>query len=140
MASSIHQSIKIRVKELIHTILTGWLWIFNWIHFLKEIAVYSNFFSVFCTIWSTSRIYLRLLPFMYLHSQHNQNNLYAQQLACKKGFIALMAYILSSSYLDLHLSTFTTKVRHSLRSARFTSLKLWPRYLNRIYFFIYTYM
>ena len=44
---------------------------------------------------------------------------------------------MSSCYLDLRLSTFTTKVRQLLMSARFTSLKLWPL---KLYIYIYIYI
>ena len=50
-ASWSHQNIKIRIKELIHTFLTGFLYTFNWIHFLKWIVICSNFFPVFYTLW-----------------------------------------------------------------------------------------
>ena len=49
-----------------------------------------------------------------------------------KCFIALMAYTLSSCYLDLRLSTFTTKVRQFLMSARF--------FIYIYIYYIYTYI
>ena len=90
-ASWSHQNIKIRIKELIHIFLTGWLRTYNWIHFLKWSVVWSNFFPVFYTLWQHHK-------HSWHHSYsciHNRIKItYAQQLACKRGLIAFMAYML----------------------------------------------
>ena len=65
---------------------------------------------------------MQFSPFMQLHSQLNQNNLYAQKLACKKALIALMAYICLLA-IFLHLSTFSA----------FTNIYIY------IYLYIYIY-
>ena len=67
-----------RGKGLIHIFLTQWLKTFNWIHFLKGIIVPSNFFFLYITPYEN--ITKNICDFHLscsLHSQHNQNNLYA---------------------------------------------------------------
>ena len=85
-----------------------------------------------------------LSPFMQLLTQHNQDNLYAQQLECKKGPTALMAYVLISYLLviDLRLSTFTTDIYIYICISIFISISIYiylSIYLS-IYIYIYIYL
>ena len=92
-ASWIHQNIKIRINKLIHTFLTGWLWTFNWIHFLKWIVVCSNIFPVFYTLWQHHKHICHFYPSCSCIHNTMKNNLSTQQLACKKGLITFYIYI-----------------------------------------------